>query len=104
MTSKEFWQDDPNLFVSYQTFFINKKKRESEEENYNAWLFGLYEYIAFNTTLSNAFREKGEKAKNYLEKPIDFKSYNKNNEQKNLEEKLKANLRHYSRRKNFLKK
>ena len=42
MSAEEFWKDDPQLFVSYRTYFINKKKREMEEEDYKCWLQGLY--------------------------------------------------------------
>jgi len=42
MTSEEFWKDDPQLFVSYRTSFLNKKKREMEELDYGCWLQGLY--------------------------------------------------------------
>ena len=44
MSADEFWKDDPQLFVSYRTSFINKKKREMEEEDYKSWLRGLYIY------------------------------------------------------------
>ena len=42
MSSEEFWKDDPQLFVSYRTSFLNKKKREMEENDYKSWLMGLY--------------------------------------------------------------
>lgn len=42
MNTNEFWKDDPQLFVSYRTSFINKKKRQMEEEDYICWLQGLY--------------------------------------------------------------
>lgn len=42
MSADEFWKDDPQLFVSYRTSFINKKKREMEELDYKCWLQGLY--------------------------------------------------------------
>ena len=42
MSAEEFWKDDPQLFVSYRTSFINKKKREMEEIDYKSWLQGLY--------------------------------------------------------------
>lgn len=42
MNADEFWKDDPQLFVSYRTSFINKKKRQMEEEDYKCWLQGLY--------------------------------------------------------------
>lgn len=42
MSAEQFWKDDPQLFVSYRTSFINKKKREMEELDYKCWLQGLY--------------------------------------------------------------
>ena len=42
MSAEEFWKDDPQLFVSYRTYFINKEKREYEKEDYKSWLRGLY--------------------------------------------------------------
>ena len=42
MSAEEFWKDDPQLFVSYRTSFVNKKKREMEELDYKCWLQGLY--------------------------------------------------------------
>lgn len=42
MSAEQFWKDDPQLFNSYRTSFINKKKRELEELDYKCWLQGLY--------------------------------------------------------------
>lgn len=42
MSADEFWKDDPQLFVSYRTSFVNKKQREMEELDYKCWLEGLY--------------------------------------------------------------
>jgi hypothetical protein len=42
MSAEEFWKDDPQLFISYRTSFINKKKREMQELDYKCWLQGLY--------------------------------------------------------------
>ena len=42
MSAEQFWKDDPQLFVSYRTSFLNKKKREMEELDYKCWLQGLY--------------------------------------------------------------
>lgn len=44
MSAEEFWKDDPQLFVSYRTSFVNKKKRELEELDYKCWRQGLYNY------------------------------------------------------------
>lgn len=105
MTSKEFWQDDPNLFSSYRTFYINKYKKQSEIDNNNAWLFGLYTNIALNTSLSNMWKKNGEEPTMYLDKPIDFNG-TVSNEQKevDIEAKLKANLEHFAKRGNFIPK
>lgn len=42
MSSEEFWKDTPDLFLSYRTSFLNKKKKEMEETNFKCWLQGLY--------------------------------------------------------------
>lgn len=47
MSADEFWKDDPQLFVSYRTSFINKKKREMEELDYKCWYQGLYNYDGY---------------------------------------------------------
>lgn len=44
MSAEEFWKDDPQLFVSYRTSFINKQKQKMEEEDYKSWLRGYYIY------------------------------------------------------------
>lgn len=41
-----------------------------ERENYNAWLSGFYVYVGVSTALANAFRDKGQRVQNYMEKPI----------------------------------
>lgn len=79
MSSEEFWKDDPQLFVSYRTSFINKKKREMEELDYKCWLQGLYVYKAtlnseevLRNTLVNMFSSKKQDLKidEYPKKPF----------------------------------
>lgn len=70
MTEKEFWEDDPQLYWSYQTFYLKKKKMDIEENNYNAWLQGIYVLSALNQSLSNSFSKKRNKI--YPEKPLEF--------------------------------
>jgi len=76
MTSEEFWKGDPQLFVSYRTSFINKKKREMEELDYKCWLQGVYVHdgnskilkkfmVYFNNILSGIF--KGQKDTSVVE-------------------------------------
>ena len=52
MSADEFWKDDPQLFVSYRTSFINKKKREMEELDYKCWYQGLYIHNSSNSLIS----------------------------------------------------
>ena len=56
MSAEEFWKDDPQLFVSYRTSFINKKKREKEELDYKCWLQGLYTHHG-NGLLFNSLKQ-----------------------------------------------
>ena len=99
MSADEFWKDDPQLFVSYRTSFINKKKREMEEYDYKCWLQGLYNHngngILFNSlkqfignTIASMFKGKKDNTKidTYPAKP-----YNELAKEKELEDKkLKA--------------
>lgn len=56
MSAEEFWKDDPQLFESYRTSFINKKKREMEEVDYKCWLQGLYIHDG-NAKLSSSLKQ-----------------------------------------------
>ena len=56
MSAEEFWKDDPQLFVSYRTSFINKKQREMEEIDYKCWLQGLYTHDG-NSKLLSSFKQ-----------------------------------------------
>ena len=55
MSIKEFWEDDPELFWAYRFSYIKKLKRESEMQNYVAWLQGLYFYDGLSVALANSF-------------------------------------------------
>ena len=56
MSADDFWKDDPQLFVSYRTSFVNKQKRRSEEMDYECWLQGLYVYDG-NSKLTASLRQ-----------------------------------------------
>lgn len=68
MSYDEYWNQDPWLAKDYRDAWELKQKNE----NYLAWLQGLYNYKAFGVILGNAFRNKGTKADNYFDKPIEF--------------------------------
>ena len=78
MSADEFWKDDPQLFVSYRTSFINKNKRKMEEYDYLGWLFGLYNYdgnsklnAQLRQTIGNMFAKSPNNTKidGYVKKP-----------------------------------
>ena len=94
MSSEEFWKDDPQLFVSYRTSFINKKKREMEEVDFKCWLVGLYVYDGNNKInaslkqlLINMFSDKKNKdeIESYPTEPF-FYNRDKNKETKKEKE------------------
>lgn len=58
MSSTEFWEDDPQLYWAYRTFYLKKKETEYEEMRYDAWLKGSMDYIAVSTSLNNAFNKQ----------------------------------------------
>ena len=82
MSDKEFWEDDPQLYWAYQTFYLKSKEVEIEQENYNAWLQGIYVLSALNQSLSGVFGKKGQKKDIYPKVPFDFNQIK--NEKQNL--------------------
>jgi len=78
MSADEFWRDDPQLFVSYRTFYINKKQQEMEEMDYKCWLEGSYIHkgngslvSSLMQLLSNMFsnNKNTKEIPNYPDKP-----------------------------------
>lgn len=68
MSLSEYWDGSPYLTQIYLKAYRLKREMENEQ----AWLQGLYIYAAFDIVLANAFRKRGQKAANYIEKPIDL--------------------------------
>jgi len=98
MSAEEFWKDDPQLFVSYRTSFLNKKTREMEEEDYKSWLRGLYIHdgngkllLSLKQFLTNIIAKmfKGQKDNNkiptYPKKPYTELEKEKESKKKELE-------------------
>ena len=59
MSSQEFWEEDPQLYWAYRTFYLKKIELDSKEKyeylKYDSWLKGNMNYIATSTSLNNAF-------------------------------------------------
>lgn len=68
MTPEQYWDETPYLAVAYRRSHYLKRKAENE----NAWLQGIYFCDAVAVALSNAFKNKGQKAQNYFDKPLDI--------------------------------
>lgn len=66
VTYEEFWYGDYTKFKYVARQYDAQRKLQNED----AWLQGAYVYDAVATALSNAFRKKGAKAQNYLERPL----------------------------------
>lgn len=105
MTSKEFWEYDPQLFVSYRTFFINKKKREYEESNYMCWLNGLYIHKGNNiieTNLAvNIAKMLGDKKAKYCEETYPNKPFDLSKNETPKENEKEKRKKEYQKNLNF---
>lgn len=66
VTYEEFWFGDYTKLKYVARQYDAQRKLQNED----AWLQGAYVYDAVATALSNAFRKKGAKAQNYLERPL----------------------------------
>lgn len=66
MTYDEFWNGTPRIAEAYR----KKHTLDQDRMNFELWLGGYYHYIAVGTALSNAFKEKGRKADDYIKEPI----------------------------------
>jgi len=40
MSSTDFWENDPQLYWAYRTFYLKKNEMDVELTQYNAWLNG----------------------------------------------------------------
>lgn len=58
MSSKEFWEEDPQLYWAYRTFYLQKIRDDAETMNYEAWLKGSYTCVAVSVALNNAFAKQ----------------------------------------------
>lgn len=68
MTYEQFWDGPPLLATTYRKAY----KLRLEDDNYQAWLQGLYFYGALSTALYNTFKDKGKQAESYMERPVDI--------------------------------
>ena len=59
MSSEQFWDDDPQLYWAYRTFYLKKIEQEQKEKlefaKYDAWLKGYTICVAHSIALNNSF-------------------------------------------------
>jgi len=82
MSVTEFWDGEPILATYY------RKAYEIRQEMINAWEWrmGAYNLSAFGVVLGNAFRKKGTKPLEFMDKPLPL--YEKTEEEKKAEIKV----------------
>ncbi len=70
MTYEQYWEQDSWLVKAYR----KAQDIRREEQNWNAWLQGLYVYeaIADIAPILHAFAKKGTRARKYSEKPYEL--------------------------------
>lgn len=85
MSSEEFWEQDPQLYWAFRTFYLKQKELERQEKvetmKYESWLNGQLTYIGVSTALNNAFSKTKK----------DFPSYDEMFKTKEKEKKLTKN-------------
>jgi hypothetical protein len=60
MSSTDFWENDPQLYWAYRTFYLKKLEMEGETSKYNAWLNGNTQSVGTLIALKNGFSKNGE--------------------------------------------
>lgn len=57
MSSTDFWENDPQLYWAYRTFYLKKQEYEQENIKYTAWLNGNMQSIGTLVALSKGFNK-----------------------------------------------
>lgn len=55
MSSTEFWEEDPQLYWAYRTFYLKKLETDYDAKLYDAWLKGNMNHIAVSLAINNSF-------------------------------------------------
>lgn len=65
MSSEEFWEQSPQLYWAYRTFYLKQIELKNEEAKFNCWLQGKLNSIAFGVVLHNSFTKDEDEKINY---------------------------------------
>lgn len=67
MSSYDFWENDPQLYWAYRTFYLKQKEVEREEMKYDSWLKGSINFMATSMAIQNGFGNGNNKYPSYDE-------------------------------------
>ena len=71
MSSKEFWEEDPQLYWAYQTFYLKQQEIQFDRDNQYMWLQGMYIYEGVSVALHNAFQKT---QRSYTKEPYNLRA------------------------------
>ena len=72
MSYTDYWEGENCLPNFYLRAYNERRRRETEDQNFAAWLNGMYAANAFGVVLSNAFAKSGSPRSEYPEKPFEI--------------------------------
>ena len=58
MSSKEFWEDDPQLYWAYRIFYLKQREVAIEDMKYESWLKGSINMLATSHAITNNFSKQ----------------------------------------------
>lgn len=82
MSSEDFWENDPQLYWAYRTFYFKKIEQENQQKKdylkYETWLKGSINFMATTLAINNSFNKD-----NHIDYPSYEELFTDENEQKN---------------------
>lgn len=91
MSYTDYWEGENSLPRFFIQAYNQRRRREMEEQNFNAWLSGFYNMQAFAVVLSNAFAKKGCPPAEYPDKPMEIFPREKTQQEK-IDEQERAEM------------
>lgn len=70
MSYKDYWEGDNRAPIFLIKAYNERRRREMEDNNFKAWLNGMYNMRGYAVVLANAFSEKGSDPAEYPDKPF----------------------------------
>ena len=60
MSSTDFWENDPQLYWAYRTFYLKKQEYDAESTKYNAWLNGNMQSMGTQIAIGRTFGKQSQ--------------------------------------------